>query len=438
MSPLSLNRTITLLLLLSLCLSLVHAEARRTGGRRTKTHGRSYSNRNNNAQSQATAHHAVQSAPKQAAPPGSVAATNSHANKAHVAPASAPQAPGSSASNIGWNVNGQKPVGPPPAYPGMGHNYASPGGQPPPYSPYNPRPPGYSHGQPGVGGVGYPQQAPNPYMQHGMAAPQMGGYGGMPMGGGYGGYGGNNYGMMGGGQGMMGGGMMGGGGMMMMGGYPQQQRSSMFSLSNVLTGVALYSMYRSLTGGFGGGGYGGGGYGGGYQNSGPREVHIYDHREHKPTDPNDLKPIMGTLGLPQSVTGEKIVLPAKTMEEIVKEMPVQNVTQTINGTETTVEDPMPPLPFDNQPKIYFGYGYAYGYQNAMVEILSAKDGHKIETLKGPSSEATTKINEEHSQSSDSTQPEDNNTSWTTIEAGSAADEELKAATATSTMKSQVE
>lgn len=191
--------------------------------------------------------------------------------------------------------------------------------------------------------------------------------------------GGSNYGMMGGGMGMGGMGMGGmgmGGGMMMMG-YPQKQKS-LFSLSNVLTGVALYGMYRSLTGGFGGGG--GGMYGGGY--NGPREVHIYDHREHKPADPNDLKPILGTVGLPQSVTGESIQMPGKTMEEITAVAPpAQNITQVVNGTEVVVEDPLPPLPFDTQPKIYYGYGFAYGYQNATVDLLSAKDGRKVGELR---------------------------------------------------------
>lgn len=435
---------LVLICVLSLTLSHAEAASRRTGSRRGgKTHGRSYSNRNNNAQSQSSAHQAVQSAPKQAAPPGSVAAT-----KAHAAPsaASAPQAPAGNSQPIGWNVNNnnaQKPVGPPPAYPGLGHNYAAPGGAPPAYSPYGQRPPGYFQGQPGhTGGTGYPQQPPphyqqsyNPYMQHhGMTggAP-MGGYGGAPMSGGYGGgmYGGqNNFGMMGGaGMGM---GMMGGGGMGMMG-YPQQRKSSMFSFSNIMTGVALYSVYRSLTGGFGGG------YGGGYNNYGPREVHIYDHREHKPSDPNDLKPIMGTLGLPQSVTGEKIDLPAKTMEEIAQQTPVQNVTTTtiINGTATeqVIEDPLPPLPFDNQPKIYFGYGYAFGYQNATVDWLSAVDGRKLDTATsveatsaGPMS--STGLSSKSPESTTLPQPEENISTTTTDN-----DAELRAST--TTMKSQV-
>lgn len=248
----------------------------------------------------------------------------------------------------------------------------------------------------------------------------MGGYG-APMGGGYGGGmygGGNSFGMMGGG------GMGMAPGMMMMG-YPQK-KSSMFSLSNVLTGVALYGMYRSMTGGFGGGG---GGYGGGYNNYGPREVHIYDHRENKPTDPNDLKPIMGTLGLPQSVTGEAVVLPAKTMEEIVAQTPVQNVTA---ADGTIVEDPLPPLPFDNQPKIYFGYGYAYGYQNATVELLSGKDGRKIGSLS--SSVPVTVTNSENNGESSAT---------STIKPTAAPEEVMSSTTgdelrALSTMESPVE
>lgn len=240
----------------------------------------------------------------------------------------------------------------------------------------------------------------------------MGGYGG---GAGMYGGGGSNYGMMGGGMGM--GGMGMGGGMMMMG-YPQKQKS-LFSLSNVLTGVALYGMYRSLTGGFGGGGM----YGGGY--NGPREVHIYDHREHKPTDPNDLKPILGTVGLPQSVTGEAIQMPGKTMEEITAVAPpAQNITQIVNGTEVVVEDPLPPLPFDTQPKIYYGYGFAYGYQNATVDLLSSKDGRKVGELK-PSG------------SSSSAQPEE---AISTTEADSRATSDSSATeiVASSTMGTQAE
>lgn len=375
----SLSTWTIFLLLLLLVFFASPLEARRTSSRRGKTHGRSYSNRHNTAQSQSQSHQrALQNAPK--APPGSNAASAPGAASKAAAPApvatapKAPPAPGTAQnpSNIGWNVNGaQKPVGPPPPYPGMGQNYAHPAGAPPAYSPYAQRPPGYFQGG---AGPGYPQQAGhapqsyNPYMQHGygggMAAPPgMGhgmGYGGMAMGGGYGG---SPYGGM----------AMGAGMMPMMGGYQQQKKGSMFSVSNMLAGAALYGLFRSMTSGLGGG------YGGAYNNYGPREVHIYDHREHKPSDPNDLKPIMGTVGLPQSVTGEKIALPAKTIEEIAEQSPppVQNVT--VNGTVEVVEDSLPPLPFDNEPKIYFGYGYAFGYQDATVDVVSAVDGRIIET-----------------------------------------------------------
>lgn len=401
---------------------------------RVKTPDRVQSTRRQNTQSSRQ----VQSVAKPAAPPGSLAATN--ANKAHAAPAaSAPHPPAAgNPSQIGWNVNnGQKPVGPPPAYPGMGNNYAHPGGAPPAYSPYAQRQPGQFQQGHNPGGYPQQQQSYNPYMQHGMGGPpgMGGGYGGgMP---GYGGgYGGQNYGMMGGGMGMGGMGMggmgMGGGGMMMMG-YPQK-KSSMFSLSNVLTGVALYSMYRSLTGG----GMGGmGGYGQGYNNYGPREVHIYDHREHKPSDPNDLKPIMGTLGLPQSVTGEKIEMSPKTMEEIVEQTPVQNVT-TVNGTITTpVEDPLPPLPFDNQPKIYFGYGYAYGYQNATMNLVSAVDGRLMTTQALPSTMTSVIVDGEMVMSTTmsdlSETPEDSNISKMAITGSDST-----AQSSSTTMKSQVE
>lgn len=247
------------------------------------------------------------------------------------------------------------------------------------------------------------------------------------MGGGYGGggsYGGNNYGMMGGGMGMMGGGMMMG--------YPQQQRSSsMFSLSNVLTGVALYSMYRSMTGG----GFGGGGYGQGYNNYGPREVHIYDHREHKPSDPNDLKPIMGTLGLPQSVTGEKIDMQAKTMEEIAEQTPVQNVT-TENGT-STVADPLPPLPFDNEPKIYFGYGYAYGYQNATVNLVSSADGQTITIAPSSDMVSESSTTAQSSNGDSSTKPQGPESSSLSSDSSSSS-QTPEDSNMSTTMKSQVE
>lgn len=390
--------------LLCLLISVVDCEPRRSSGRRSKSSGRSSYSYSRSSNAQTNAQSAV-SAPK----------TNAAAPSAPKPPS--PPASNAQPGNIGWNVNGNKPAGPPPAYPGLGHNHAPAGGAPPAYSPYANRPPSYQqnggypnnhYNQAGMAssnhyGLGAPNTQNTPYHQPQNPYMNQGGYGGYnSMGGG----GMMNPGMMGGGMmnpGMMGGGMMGGGmmgGGMMGNGMYGQKKSSMFSLSNVLTGVALYGMYRSLSGGLGGGG-GYGGYGHGYgHGGGAQEVHIYDHRDKDKvtTSNDDLKPILGVLGMPQSVTGQNITLEAKTIEEVA-----QNVTNS-NGTVTTDDTELPPLPFDSMPKIYFGYGYAYGYENATVDTIDANGNVStapVTNLKAPIAVKQAPENETATESSES-------------------------------------
>lgn len=229
-----------------------------------------------------------------------------------------PQAP---SAPVAPPVSAPKINGPPPAYSaGPSSGKTSLNAAPPAYTAHA-APPSYSSATglhsnyprqgmaPAYGGSPYGHQAPG-WNYGGAGAHPSGGYGGygggaMPSYGGYGGHGGMmgggmpNYGggMMGGG--MMGGGMMGGG---MMGGGMQpvyvKQRSSGSLLPSIaggaLTGLAVYQLTRSLSGG-GHGGYGGGGYGGSHDST----QHIYHHYDSPQgsgqiSDPNQNQPAQQT------------------------------------------------------------------------------------------------------------------------------------------------
>ncbi|GAB0089099.1 hypothetical protein DMENIID0001_035820 [Sergentomyia squamirostris] len=344
--------------------------AKRSGlGRRAKSSsGRSQSGRSNQQH-----HYAPQTAPvPKPAAKESVASSKSATNVA----ASQQQQP------IGWNVGNGKPsapVGPPPPYPGGSHYYPGIGGAPPAYSPKSAHPPSYSSLNHGY------QQSNSPYQQH---APQMSHsadssrfYGLGPtnygpsqgvhhnpyMSSGYGGHG-SPYAMSGHGYypgaaaggfgGMAAAPMMMGGGLY--GGY-QKPRSSMFSLSNILTGVALYGAVRSLSGG----GWGGGGYGGGY-GYGPREVHIYDHRDQgKGGDTAENKAILQAVGVPATAT--HITYESSTRTPLAPFPVTASNVSVEHSPDYSEEMTLPPLPADNEPKIYFGYGFAYGYADYSVD-----------------------------------------------------------------------
>lgn len=206
-----------------------------------------------------------------------------------------PSAPEQSPTNqkpIGWNVD-NKPVGPPPAYPGLGHNSAPAHGAPPAYSAGHVNPPSYSaatgnsysnigrippRGAPQSGypdstsfhGIGYghnayggPSHASGLYANNGMG---MGGYSGVGTYGSGFGYG-------------------GGGG------------SSPFSFGNILTGLALMNMARGFN-----------------SYNRPQHVYIHDNRgvnNEKPPEPSSSD-VANT-----SQIGEEIVGPVVSPSECV-------------------------------------------------------------------------------------------------------------------------
>jgi len=175
-----------------------------------------------------------------------------HGGEDHALPPVAPP-PKPKPAPAGWNVNQnhqQGAMGPPPAYPGMGHHSVpNSHGAPPAYSPYSPQ---MNQPKPGVfnspGNFHQPQQGYNQF-------------GGSPM---------QNQGMMGGG--MMGGGMMGGGGgmMPMMGnpyGYNNNRGSSGIGTSLLTAGISGFAGYQMAKVFSGGSGHR------------DREIHYHDNRQ---------------------------------------------------------------------------------------------------------------------------------------------------------------
>lgn len=209
----------------------------------------------------------------------------------------------------------------------------------------------------GLGPTNFGQSNPhNPYMSSGYGG--FSGYGGSPYAmGGHGYYPGAGAGGFGGGMGMGGAPMMMGGGMY---GY-QKPKSSLFSLSNILTGVALYGTVRSLSGG----GWGGGGYGSNYGYGGAREVHIYDHRDHGKDTAENIA-IQQAIGVPVA----NVSYVANTPTPLAP-YPVTGSNVPIETPAETVEEMTVPPFADNVPKIYYGYGFAYGYDEYSVDSDSS-------------------------------------------------------------------
>lgn len=147
------------------------------------------------------------------------------------------------------------PVGPPPAYPGMGHHAAAPYGAPPAYNPSYANPPSYSQGfnQPRFGQTPGAYSQPSGYSHNQFSSPAMMSGGGMtPMTGvmpmaaspyGYGGYGGG--------------------------------RSSGFGsgiMTNLFAGLAGYQLAKAFSGG-------------GHHQSRDREIIIIDNRQQENLSP---------------------------------------------------------------------------------------------------------------------------------------------------------
>jgi hypothetical protein len=255
-------------------------------------------------------------------------------------------APNAGAKPIGW-TDGQSPMGPPPAYPGMGHNSVPGNGAPPAYSPGSfGSPPSYSallNRDSHIGKIP-PRGQPSHYgssdhtsfvgLGNGHGGPSYTGINGPHVGG----YSGVNSGV--GGVGMTSGGYGNGYG------YGQ---SSPFSFGNMLTGLALWQVARGF-------------------NSYPRErtVHVYDHRNETTSEP---QPNVDTpLAAPYEPT-------APQQDPYAPFNPVPYNSDPFNPAPHNPEDPYnqqypvgpsvvptpPPVPEFN---VYgYGYGYPYGDQN---------------------------------------------------------------------------
>lgn len=207
-----------------------------------------------------------------------------------------PSAPEHSPTNqkpIGWNVD-NKPVGPPPAYPGLGHNSAPAHGAPPAYSPSHVNPPSYS------------AATGNSYSNIGRIPPR-----GAPQSGGYPdstsfhgiGYGHNAYGGPSHASGLYANNGMGMGGFSGVGtygsgfGYGGGHGSSPFSFGNILTGLALMNMARGF-------------------NSYNRPQHVYVHDNREVHNGKPPEPSSGDVSNPPQ-TAEDIVGPVVSPSECV-------------------------------------------------------------------------------------------------------------------------
>lgn len=193
---------------------------------------------------------------------------------------------------IGWNVDNkpaQSPIGPPPAYPGLGHNSVPSHGAPPAYSPSYANPPSYSaatgNSYSNIGKIpprGTPSQSniPDATYFHGI------------------GYGHNAYGGPSHTSGLYANNGMGMGGYSGLGTYGSgfnHGGSSPFSFGNILTGLAVWNIAR------------------GYNSyNHPQHVYIHDNREI-----NNEKPLAPTTDvIISSQITEDIIGPAVSPGEI--------------------------------------------------------------------------------------------------------------------------
>jgi hypothetical protein len=257
---------------------------------------------------------------------------------------------GMDAKPIGWNTGGQAPVGPPPAYPGLGHNSVAANGAPPAYSPSFGSPPSYSallNRESHIGKIP-PRGQPSHYGSHdhtsfvglggghnayggpsftGIHSPNVGGYSGVNSGTGMGGLG-----MASGGYGS---------------GYGYGGRSP-FSFGNILTGLALWQVARGF-------------------NSYPshRTVHIYEHRNEtgQPTDTVASEPIS-----PQDPYA-----PPNNPDPYQPYQPPQDVYNPVivpeYPTGPSVDPPAAPSPPPVPEFNVYGYGYGYPYGDQTDKAL---------------------------------------------------------------------
>lgn len=226
-----------------------------------------------------------------------------------------PSAPEHSPTNqkpIGWNVDNkaaQSPVGPPPAYPGLGHNSAPPHGAPPAYSPSHVNPPSYSaatgNSYSNIGRIpprGSPQSGPYPDATsfHGI------------------GYGHNAYGGPSHTSGLYANNGMGMGGYSGLGTYGSgygHGGSSPFSFGNILTGLAVWNIARGFN-----------------SYNRPQHVYIHDNRE-----VNNQKPIEPTSDVTPQITGE-VVGPVVSPNDCVtcSELPAPSTESPVDAQENYV------------------------------------------------------------------------------------------------------
>ncbi len=187
---------------------------------------------------------------------------------------------------IGWNVDNNKPVqspvGPPPAYPGMGHNSVPSHGAPPAYSPHV-NPPSYSaatgNSYSNIGRIpprGSPQSSgfPDSTSFHGI------------------GYGHNAYGGPSHTSGLYANNGMGMGGYSGLGTYGSgfghgSSGSNPFSFGNILTGLAVWNVARGF-------------------NSYSRPQHVYIHDNRQTNNEKPLEPSASDISNP---TEQEIVVP---------------------------------------------------------------------------------------------------------------------------------
>lgn len=209
---------------------------------------------------------------------------------------------------IGWNTDSKpaQPVGPPPAYPGLGHNSAPSHGAPPAYSPSHVNPPSYSaatgNSYSNIGKIP-PRGTPNQGFPDGTSFHGIG-------------YGHNAYGGPSHTSGLYTNNGMGNGGFSGLGTYGSGysyggQGSSPFSFGNILTGLAVWNIARGF-------------------NSYNRPQHVFIHDNREVSNQQPLPPSVdesNSTQLPQQIL-EPVVSAGETSEsstELPIELPLTEV-----------------------------------------------------------------------------------------------------------------
>lgn len=274
------------------------------------------------------------------------------------APPSAPDHSPTNQKPIGWNVD-NKPVGPPPAYPGLGHNAAPAHGAPPAYSASHVNPPSYS------------AATGNSYSNIGRIPPR-----GAPQSGGYPdstsfhgiGYGHNAYGGPSHASGLYANNGMGMGGYSGVGtygsgfGYGGGHGSSPFSFGNILTGLALMNMARGFNS---------------YHR--PQEIHIHhDNREvnhAKPPEPN----------------ASDVANPIQITDEIVG--PVVSPSECVTCSESSASSTEPPADINYvtyHPSL-MTYAIQIGYQPDSMHYFKENAGETATETANVPDDVTTEV-----------------------------------------------